>query len=82
MANPNPNLSPSLVPPVPIFTSMVDAKGLVSNPWSQFFQKLLDRLGGISATTNATILADISVLQANVANLQAFTGDLGQGRAL
>lgn len=81
-----------IVPPVPLKSELTDANGFLSPAWAGFFKQLFNRIGGAVALTNIelatqigdvpTIQANLTALQATVANLQSMINDLNQGPKL
>lgn len=82
MANQNPNVSTNLIPPMPVMSPMIDKNGMITMAWNSFFQALITRLGGLSASTNAEINAQLSALQTGAATSSTSILDLNQGTTL
>jgi prefoldin subunit 5 len=59
------------LPPPPLRNSLVDQTGAMTNAWSIWFSKLIQRVGGPYSPTLAEIAAQIAALEATVTGLQA-----------
>lgn len=70
------------LPPLPVKTPMLDAKGMLTPAWYAFFRELYVRVGQATGSSLTTVASQITALQADFTSSQTGIAALGQGRQL
>lgn len=83
------------LPPLPLKSVVINERGILTPLWATWFRELFQRIGGTTALSNIELEEqidtsslniqiqqlkdDVSILQAELANMSSNFSDLGQG---